>query len=99
MAAADFRAQLVAAQAMNSSMLCVGLDQGAGWGAVREDAGRVTQALQPWASGSAYLLMADAEVDERRGWPAGAWQRLVDIREAADPQGLFLAPRPSAPQP
>jgi FAD/FMN-containing dehydrogenase len=79
--------------------LCVGLDQGMGWAAVREDASRVTEALQPWATGSAYLLMADEDVDEQRGWPAGAWQRLVDIRATADPQGLFLSPRPASQQP
>jgi FAD/FMN-containing dehydrogenase len=78
--------------------LCVGLDQGLGWGAVRDDANRVTQALAPWATGSAYLLMADADVEERRGWPTGAWQRLVDIRAAADPGGLFLPPRPASQQ-
>ena len=77
-------------------VLCVGLDQGAGWAAVREDAGRVTESLQPWVTGSAYLLMADADVDERRGWPTGSWQRLVDIRTAADPHGVFLPHRPAA---
>ena len=77
---------------------CVGLDQGAGWAAVREDANRVTEALQPWATGSAYLLMADEDVDEQRGWPASSWQRLVDIRAAADPHGLFLSPHPAAKQ-
>ena len=77
-------------------VLCVGLDQGAGWAAVREDAARVTESLQPWATGSTYLLMADADVEERRGWPHGSWQRLVDVRAAADPHGLFLPPRPAA---
>ena len=76
--------------------LCVGLDQGAGWPAVQEDATRVTEALAPWATGSTYLLMTDADVEERRGWPASSWQRLVDIRAAADPDGLFLPPRPAS---
>lgn len=76
-------------------VLCVGMDQGAGWAAVRRDAHRVTRALQPWATGSEYLLMADADVDEQRGWPASSWQRLVDIRAAADPHGLFLSPHPA----
>ena len=79
-------------------VLCVGLDEGGGWTAVREDANRVTDALQPWATGAAYLLMADADVDERRGWPTSSWQRLVDIRAAADPYGLFLSPHPAAQQ-
>jgi FAD/FMN-containing dehydrogenase len=79
-------------------VLCVGLDRGAGWAAVREDANRVTDALRPWATESAYLLMADPDVDEQRGWPASSWQRLVDIRAAADPHGLFVSPHPAAKQ-
>jgi hypothetical protein len=79
-------------------VLCVGVDEGGGWAAVREDANRVTEALQPWATGSAYLLMAAADVDEQRAWPASSWQRLVDIRAAADPHGLFLSPHPAAKQ-
>ena len=73
-------------------VLGVGMDTGAGWSAVREDAHRVMSALKPWATESAYLLMADEEVDERRGWPAAAWQRLEAIRTAADPHGLFVPP-------
>ena len=65
---------------------------GAGWAAVREDAHRVMSALQPWATTSAYLLMADEDVDERRGWPAASWQRLAALRAAADPHGLFVPP-------
>ena len=79
-------------------VLCVGVDEGAGWAAVRVDANHVTDALQPWATESAYLLMADADVDEQRGWPASSWQRLLDIRAAADPYGLFLSPHPAAKQ-
>ena len=71
-------------------VLGVGTDTGAGWAAVREDAHRVMSALQPWATESAYLLMADEEVDERRGWPAASWQRLAALRAAADPHGLFV---------
>lgn len=79
-------------------VLCVGLDQGGGWAAVRADADRVTTGLQAWATGAAYLLMADADVDEQRGWPSTSWQRLVDIRTAADPHGLFLSPHPAGQQ-
>jgi FAD/FMN-containing dehydrogenase len=74
-------------------VLGVGLDTGAGWAAVREDAHRVMTALQPWATESAYLLMADEEVEERRGWPAASWQRLAALRAVADPHGLFVPPR------
>jgi FAD/FMN-containing dehydrogenase len=73
-------------------VLGVGTDTGAGWAAVRDDARRVMSALQPWATGSAYLLMADEAVDERRGWPAASWQRLTALRAAADPLGLFVPP-------
>jgi FAD/FMN-containing dehydrogenase len=73
-------------------VLGVGTDAGAGWAAVREDAHRVMSALQPWATTSAYLLMADEDVDERRGWPAASWQRLAALRAAADPHGLFVPP-------
>lgn len=78
--------------------LCVGLDQGEGWDAVRADSDRVTDALQPWAVGSAYLLMADPGVDERQGWTSAAWQRLVGIRRSADPHGLFVPPHPGTPR-
>ena len=79
-------------------VLGVGMDTGAGWAAVRADAHRVMSALQPWATRSAYLLMADEEVDERRGWPAASWQRLAAVRAAADPHGLFVPPHPGTGQ-
>jgi FAD/FMN-containing dehydrogenase len=83
---------------MDGSFLVLGLgiDQGAGWAAVREDSHRMTDALKPWTNDSAYLLMVDDPVDEQRGLPASAWRRLVDVRAAADPDGLFLSPRPPA---
>lgn len=79
---------------MDGSFLAlgVGTDTGAGWEAVREDATRVMDSLQPWTTGSAYLLMADEDVDERRGWPESSWQRLASIRAAADPDGRFVPP-------
>ena len=77
-------------------VLGVGMDTGAGWAAVREDTHRVMSALEPWATGSAYLLMVDEEVDERRGRPAASWQRLAAIRAAADPHGLFVPPHPAS---
>ncbi len=75
--------------------LGVGMDTGAGWQAVREDAHRVMTSLQPWRSESTYLLMLDEQVDERRGWPAPSWQRLAALRTAVDPQGLFVLPHAS----
>ena len=75
-------------------VLGVGLQSRGGWAAVREDSRRVTDALQPWATESAYLLMADEEVDERRGWPGASWRRLAAIRGTADPHGLFVPRHP-----
>lgn len=77
-------------------VLGVGQDEGAGWPAVRDDTHRVMSALQPWDSGAAYLLMADAEVDERHAWSTESARRLAQVRAAADPHGLFVAPRVQA---
>jgi len=87
-----------ALDAMDGSFLVlgVGTDTGAGWAAVREDAARVMEPLQPWLTGSAYLLMADADVEESRGWPDASWRRLAAIRAAADPDGLFVPPHRSS---
>lgn len=73
-------------------VLGVGQDTGGGWEAVRDDTQRVMASLQPWTSESAYLLMADPQVDARRGWPAASWRRLEAVRAAADQHGLFLPP-------
>jgi FAD/FMN-containing dehydrogenase len=74
-------------------VLGVGTDEGAGWPAVRDDTNRVMSALQPWDSGTSYLLMADGKMDERRGWSAESARRLEAVRAAADPAGLFVPPR------
>lgn len=79
-------------------VLGVGLETGAGWAAVRDDASRVMDSLRPWASGSTYLLMADDKVAERYGWPENTWQRLAAIRAAVDPHGLFVTPHPATDQ-
>ncbi len=80
-------------------VLGVGTDTGAGWDSVREEARRVMSVLHPWSTGSAYLPMADGEVDERRGWPAASGQRLADVRAAADPNGLFVPPHRASHKP
>jgi hypothetical protein len=74
-------------------VLGVGTDEGAGWPAVRDDTNRVMSALQPWDSGTSYLLMADGQVDERRGWSTESARRLEAVRAAADPDELFVSPR------
>jgi hypothetical protein len=73
-------------------VLGVGLDVGTGWNAVRGDATRVLESLAPWASSASYLSMA-YEAAARRGWSPASYERLVRVREAADPTGLFVPPR------
>lgn len=79
-------------------VLGVGFDVGSGWAAVREDATQVMASLAPWTTESSYLSMADDAVDARRGWPATVYERLVRIRDAVDPAGLFVPPRVSVGQ-
>ncbi|QZY29117.1 FAD-binding oxidoreductase [Nocardioides coralli] len=74
-------------------VLGVGLDEGAGWTAVREQMGRTLGSLREWDSGARYLNMAEG-ADERRAWSAETAGRLAQVRRAADPEGLFVPPRP-----
>ncbi|GAA1762269.1 FAD-binding oxidoreductase [Agromyces humatus] len=73
-------------------VLAVGTETGSGWEAVRAQVGRVTSMLEPWSTGSVYLLMADDEAEARRGWPAASWQRLAALRAQVDPRGMFVTP-------
>jgi FAD/FMN-containing dehydrogenase len=73
-------------------VLGVGLDVGTGWTAVRADAARILASLAPWSSKASYLSMA-FEAAARRGWSAVSYERLVRIRRAADPHGVFVPPR------
>jgi hypothetical protein len=54
-------------------------------------AGRLLDALAPWATGTAYLPMLDDAVESRTGFPASSWSRLQQVRSAADPTGLLIA--------
>ncbi len=56
-----------------------------------DDAGRLLEALEPWGTGGHYLPMLDDEVDARTGFPAEAFNRLSAVRQAVDPDGLFVA--------
>lgn len=76
-------------------VLGVGVDVGTGWSAVRADATRVLDSLAPWTSSASYLSMA-YEAAAKRGWSATSYERLVGIRQAADPLGLFVPPRRAA---
>jgi hypothetical protein len=55
------------------------------------DAGRLLTALEPWGTGGHYLPMLDDEVEARTGFPANAFTRLSAVRQAVDPDGLFVA--------
>ena len=77
-------------------MLTVGAGgQPGGWTTQREHADRVREALQPWGTGALYLSMIDDRADERRAVPGANWQRLAQVRSAADPNGLFVLPHPA----
>jgi len=54
------------------------------------DAARLLDGLQPWATGGLYLPMLDDEAQARSGFPAETYARLMAVREAVDPHGLFL---------
>lgn len=56
-----------------------------------EDAARLLDALAPWATGGLYLPMLDDESQARSGFSPDAYARLVQIRRAVDPSGLFVA--------
>lgn len=55
------------------------------------DAMRLTGALAPWASGSAYLNFCENELDPSTAFADGAWDRLCSVRSAVDPGGVFAA--------
>jgi len=75
--------------------LGVGLDsESADWSQQREYAARFLAAVDPWAT-RAYLPMLDDSIDTRKAFPPDVHARLSDIRRAADPHGLFMAPHPS----
>lgn len=57
------------------------------WTAQRADADRVLDAVQPWGTGALYLSMLDDQADERRAVPRANWDRLSQVRSAADPDG------------
>lgn len=53
-------------------------------------AGRLLDALAPWSTGGSYLPMIDEAVENSSGFAADAWSRLRAVRDAADPEGLFV---------
>ena len=57
---------------------------------VEADAPRLTGALSPWASGSAYHNFCETEVDPSGAFSPQAWPQLKAIKSMVDPDGLFL---------
>lgn len=55
------------------------------------DAGRAVAALAPWKTGGRYLNFDDNVVDVAAAYRTAAWQRLQEIRVAADPGGRLVA--------
>jgi FAD/FMN-containing dehydrogenase len=62
--------------------------------AVDERVAAVRAALASWLSRSAYLNFAERGVDPSALYPAGAYERLAEIRAEADPDGLFRTKHP-----
>ena len=80
--------------ALDGGFLALGLGIEAGGTAqadLRTDAGRLLEALRPWASGTEYLPMLDERTDTRKVFPPGVHARLSAIRAAVDPDRLFVA--------
>lgn len=65
------------------------------WPRQREEAARFLGAVEPWASGRAYLPMLDEPSDTRKAFPPAVHARLSQIRRRVDPGGLFMAAHPS----
>ncbi|HWL44095.1 MAG TPA: FAD-binding oxidoreductase [Ilumatobacter sp.] len=55
------------------------------------DAGRYTDALQPWSSAASYLNFVEERCDTKCGYTADAWEQLTAIRSAIDPGDVFVA--------
>jgi FAD/FMN-containing dehydrogenase len=64
---------------------------------LRTDAGRFLTALGPWATGRHYLPMLDDSTDTRTAYAPEVHTRLLAVRAAVDPQGLFVAPHGAPP--
>ena len=61
---------------------------------VAADTAAFTSALAPWTGGRTYLNFAEDAVDARAGYDEPTWRRLVGIRSAVDPNGIFAANHP-----
>jgi FAD/FMN-containing dehydrogenase len=55
------------------------------------DCERVVDAMAPYSRGRQYLNFQEEPVDPSTGYDASAWERLLRIRKAVDPAGVFQA--------
>ncbi len=55
---------------------------------------KVVDAVAPWSTGADYLNLAERPCDSSRAFAPDVYSRLVEIREAVDPDALFLASHP-----
>lgn len=62
------------------------------WDQARAQAVRMLDALQPWQNGREYLPMLDDRSDTRKAFPPGVHTRLSALRQAVDPDRLFVGP-------
>ena len=51
----------------------------------------IRSAAAPWLSRSSYFNFAEAGVEGSSLYPAGAYERLTEIRSELDPDGVFRA--------
>ena len=51
-------------------------------------------AMEPWATGVDYLNFADRPGDASRGFDQDTYRRLLEVKAAVDPDGLFVAAHP-----
>jgi hypothetical protein len=54
----------------------------------------VMTAMEPWSTGVHYLNFADRPCDGSKGFPEDSYRRLLEIKAAVDPDGLFVAAHP-----
>jgi hypothetical protein len=55
---------------------------------------RMVDAMAPWTTGGDYLNFADRPGDASKGFDEDTYRRLVEIKAAVDPDGLFVAAHP-----
>ena len=77
--------------AMFAGALAIDAESGA---AGQAAAGRLREALAPFANGRQYLNFAENPVDVASAYPDRAWRQLSGIRSAVDPDGRFVANHP-----